>query len=221
MQDAALDVTVVHHPLVHTRLTALREENTPMPAFRRLLGQLTGMLLYEALSDLEVADTPVRTPIGLCAGVAIPCDPPPLLVPVLRAGLGMLDAALEVLPEAETGFVGLARDEQTAAPVEYLVSLPQNLAGRRVVVLDPMLATAGSMIHALEVLERRGADRVTAVCVIGAADGVAALEHWLPQRAGRRLRLVIGGIDDGLNAASYIVPGLGDAGDRLFGPRNF
>lgn len=222
MDDAALDLIVVTHPVVRARLTMLRDERTSMPAFRVLLGQLSGMLVYEAMSDLAVAPTRVRTPIGPCEGVAVPEDSPPLLVPVLRAGLGMLDAALGVLPEAQTGFVGLARDEETAAPTEYLVSLPPNLAGRRVFVLDPMLATAGSMIHALEVLERHGADNVTVVCVIGAPEGVAALEEWSAGKDSRKgLRLVIGGIDTGLNEAAYIVPGLGDAGDRLFGPRNF
>ncbi|MFZ2510543.1 MAG: uracil phosphoribosyltransferase [Gordonia sp. (in: high G+C Gram-positive bacteria)] len=222
MDDAALDLTVVNHPLVRVRLTMLRDENTTMPAFRTLLGQLSGMLVYEAMADLTVTPVSVRTPIGPCDGVAVPCDAPPLLVPVLRAGLGMLDAALGVLPEAQTGFVGLARDEETAAPTEYLVSLPENLAGRRVFVLDPMLATAGSMIHALEVLERRGADTVTVVCVIGAPEGVAALKDWCARKDSRKgWRLVIGGIDVGLNDAAYIVPGLGDAGDRLFGPRNF
>lgn len=221
MNDDALDLTVVTHPVVQARLTALRDERTSMPEFRRLLNQVSALLVYEAMADVAVEPAEIRTPIGPYDGVTIGCDDPPVLVPVLRAGLGMLDAALSVLPEAQTGFVGLARDEETALPTEYMVSLPENLAGRRVFVLDPMLATAGSMIRALDVVERHGADHVTVVCIVGAPEGLAALKQWLPTSVGKRLRLVIGAIDDGLNDKSYIVPGLGDAGDRLFGPRNF
>lgn len=213
MAESALELSVVAHPLVAARLTALRDERAGNAAFREALTSLSSMLMYEALADLDTEPVTVRTPIGDCAGVEL--AQPPLLVPVLRAGLGMLDAALKVVPEAQVGFVGVARDEKTALPHEYLVSLPANLAGRAVFVLDPMLATAGSMIHTLEILARRGADNVTAVCVVGAPEGVAALRE-----CGLRLRLVIGGIDDGLNDDAYIVPGLGDAGDRQFGPRN-
>lgn len=214
MDDGSVQVQVINHPVVRARLTSLRDADTGAPAFRGLLAQLTTMLMYEALAGIGVDETTVRTPIGPCTGVRI--AQPPLLVPVLRAGLGMLDAAMTLLPEAQIGFVGVARDEATARPNEYLVSLPRELAGRAVFVLDPMLATAGSMCHTLDVLARHGADDVTAVCVVGAPQGVEALAA-----APHRVRLVIGGIDDGLNEDSYIVPGLGDAGDRLFGPRNF
>lgn len=219
MDDRTLDLHVVTHPLVRARLTALRDERTPNAHFRELLTQLSGMLLYEALAVQPVAPVGVRTPVGPCEGVALAA--PPLMVPVLRAGLGMLEAAMNAVPEAQIGFVGIARDEDTALPHEYLVSLPQELSGRPVFVLDPMLATAGSLRHALDVLARRGATDVTAVCVIGAPEGVAALREHCAGTPGLRLRLVVGEIDEGLNENSYIVPGLGDAGDRLFGPRNF
>ncbi len=219
MDDGTLELTVVDHPLVRTRLTALRDERTPNAQFRTLLTQLSSHLIYAATAEHDTAPVMVNTPIGPFEGAEL--ARPPLLVPVLRAGLGMLDAAMNLLPEAQVGFVGVARDEQTARPHEYLVSLPDNLSGRPVLVLDPMLATAGSMRHTLKVLDRRGADDVTAICVIGAREGVAALREAAATRSPRRLRLVIGAIDDGLNEQSYIVPGLGDAGDRLFGPRNF
>lgn len=214
MDDGSLDLTLVTHPVVRTRLTALRDVQTSSTQFRDLLAQLTGMLMYEAMAGQAVTAVTVQTPVGPCDGVQM--TQPPLLVPVLRAGLGMLNAAMTAVPEAQVGFVGIARDEQTARPQEYLVSLPEDLRGRSVFVLDPMLATAGSMIHTLDVLARHGAADVTAVCVIGAPEGVAAL-----RRSGHRLRLVLGGLDDGLNEDAYIVPGLGDAGDRLYGPRNF
>lgn len=214
MSTHRLDYRVVDHPLVRTRLTRLRDENTSSAEFRDLLTQLTGMLIYEAVADQPVDDVVVRTPIGPCPGAKL--TDAPLMVPVLRAGLGMLHAAMGAVPEAQIGFVGIARDEHTALPTEYLVSLPQDLSGRAVFVLDPMLATAGSMLHTLDVLAARGATDLTAVCVVAAPEGIAALEN-----SRHRLRLVVGGLDDGLNDDSFIVPGLGDAGDRLFGPRNF
>ncbi len=214
MAESAVDVVVVNHPVVQARLTALRDARSDNPAFRALLTRLSELLVYEALASYPVTPVTVSTPIGPCDGVALTGEP--LLVPVLRAGLGMLEAALAVVPEAQVGFVGVARDEETARPHEYLVSLPEDLSERHVYVLDPMLATGGSMVHTLDILARRGATAVTAVCVIGTPEGVAALED-----SGHRVRLVTAGIDHGLNEASYIVPGLGDAGDRQFGARNF
>ncbi|MFC0315742.1 uracil phosphoribosyltransferase [Gordonia phosphorivorans] len=214
MSTDSLDMRIVDHPLVRSRLTRLRDEHTSSAGFRELLTQLTGMLIYEAMADQPVDDVVVRTPIGPCPGAVLAQTP--LMVPVLRAGLGMLPAATAAVPEAQIGFVGIARDEHTALPREYLVSLPEDLSGWPVFVLDPMLATAGSMLHTLDVLAARGATDVTAVCVVAAPEGIAALTA-----SPHAPRLVIGGLDDGLNEASFIVPGLGDAGDRLFGPRNF
>ncbi|MFT3714654.1 MAG: uracil phosphoribosyltransferase [Gordonia sp. (in: high G+C Gram-positive bacteria)] len=209
----SLELTVTTHPLTLARLTQLRDERTGDAEFRNLLTRVSEMLIYEAFADQPTTPVTVQTPVGRADGVEL--TEAPIFVPVLRAGLGMLDAALRMVPEAQVGFVGVKRDEATAQPVEYLVSLPDSLAGRRVYVIDPMLATAGSLLHTLDIVDRRGATDVTAVCVVGAPEGIEAL-----RRSGRRLRLVIGAVDDHLNEDSYIVPGLGDAGDRQFGPRN-
>src|SRR5690606_15583537 len=172
----------------------------------------TGILVYEALRDAPVATYEITTPVAPTVGVRLAT--PPLLVPVLRAGLGMVETASGLIPEARVGFVGIARDETTHQPVPYLESLPDDLAGIPVFVLDPMLATGGSMRHTLELLVARGATDITAVCVVAAPEGIATLEN-----SGLPVRLVTAAVDDGLDAAAYIVPGLGDAGDRQFGPR--
>jgi len=201
---------VVDHPLAAARLTTLRDERTDNTGFRVALKELATMLVYEATRDLPVEPVPVTTPVGPAVG-ARPANPP-LLVPVLRAGLGMAEAALGLLPEAQMGFVGLARDEQTFQPRAYLESLPSSLAGRPVLVLDPMLATGGSLLHCCRLLTERGSDDITVVCVLVAPEGQRALEH-----SGLPLRLVTAAIDERLNDKAYIVPGLGDAGDRQFG----
>ena len=212
MDDGDFDPTVVTHPLLAARLTALRDERTGDAGFRRLLTEVTQMLVYEALAGAETIPTQITTPVGPADGVALAS--PPLFAPVLRAGLGMLEPALRLAPEARVGFIGVARDEETARPSEYMVSLPDDLSGQPVYLLDPMLATGGSMRHAIDVVAARGATDITAVCVVAAPEGVAAIAA-----AGRRVRLVVGAVDDGLDENHYIVPGLGDAGDRQFGPR--
>ncbi|MBU3061670.1 uracil phosphoribosyltransferase [Nocardia sp. NEAU-G5] len=203
---------IVDHPLAAALLTTMRDARTPNPAFRGALRDLTGILIYEALREAPLATFEVTTPVAITQGARL--AHPPLLVPVLRAGLGMVDAASELIPESRVGFVGIARDEQTHQPVPYMESLPESLAGLPVFVLDPMLATGGSMRHTLELLAAREATDITAVCVVAAPEGVAALE-----RSGLPVRLVTAAVDAGLNADAYIVPGLGDAGDRQFGPR--
>ncbi|MGB9250764.1 MAG: uracil phosphoribosyltransferase [Mycobacterium sp.] len=207
-----MDVRVVDHPLAAARLTMLRDERTENTAFRAALRDLTLMLVYEATCDAPTQTVSVRTPLAETAGTRL--AKPPLLVAVLRAGLGMVDPANALLPEASVGFVGVARDEETALPTPYLESLPDDLGGRPVFVLDPMLATGGSMTHTIDLLHRRGADDITVLCVVAAPEGIAALEKTAPQA-----RLFTAAIDDGLNDVAYIVPGLGDAGDRQFGPR--
>lgn len=207
-----MDVRVVDHPLAAARITALRDERTDNAAFRAALRDLTLMLVYEATRDAPTDAVPVRTPVAETTGSRL--ANPPLLVPVLRAGLGMVDQAHALIPEAQVGFVGMARDEQTFRPTPYLASLPDDLSTRAIFVLDPMLATGGSMAHTIELLRERGADDITAVCVVCAPEGIAALEKIAPD-----MRLVTAAVDDGLNDAAYIVPGLGDAGDRQFGPR--
>jgi uracil phosphoribosyltransferase len=207
-----MDVRVVNHPLAAARLTTLRDERTGNAAFRAALRDLTHMLVYEATRDAPQEGIAVRTPLADTMGVRL--ANPPLLVPVLRAGLGMVDQAHALIPEARVGFVGVARDESSHHPVPYLESLPADLRTQPVMVLDPMLATGGSMAYTIELLAARGAVDITVVCVVCAPEGIAALEKAAPQA-----RLFTAAIDDGLNDDAYIVPGLGDAGDRQFGPR--
>jgi uracil phosphoribosyltransferase len=207
-----VDVHVVDHALAAVRLTALRDERTGSATFRAALAGLTQLLVYEATRDAPRVTVDIRTPLAAATGARL--STPPLLVAVLRAGLGMVEPAQALIPEAAVGFVGVARDEETALPTEYLVSLPDDLRGLPVVVLDPMLATGGSMVHTVGLLRGRGADDITVLCVVAAPEGVAALEKAAPDT-----RLFTAAIDDRLNEAAYIVPGLGDAGDRQFGPR--
>jgi uracil phosphoribosyltransferase len=207
-----VDVHVVNHPLAAARLTTLRDERSDNGAFRVALRDLTMMLVYEATRDAACETFAVRTPLAETVGTRL--AKPPLLVPVLRAGLGMVDQAHVLIPEARVGFVGVARNEETAEPMPYLESLPDDLRGQPVMVLDPMLATGGSMIHTIGLLHRRGADDITVLAVVVAPEGIAALEKTAPN-----VRVFTAVVDDGLNDASYIVPGLGDAGDRQFGPR--
>ncbi|HEX6497535.1 MAG TPA: uracil phosphoribosyltransferase [Micromonosporaceae bacterium] len=205
-----MDVLVVDHPLVRSRLTAMRDARTDSAAFRAALHELTTMLVYEAARSFPVERYRVDTPVAPTEGVRL--ANPPLLVPVLRAGLGMADATLALLPESSMGFVGLARDEETFRPRAYMESLPVDLSGRPVLVLDPMLATGGSLEHCCRLLADRGCTDITVVCVLAAPEGIQRLE-----RSGLPLRIVTASIDDGLNDKMFIVPGLGDAGDRQFG----
>ncbi|TQM28588.1 uracil phosphoribosyltransferase [Nocardia bhagyanarayanae] len=202
----------VDHPLAATLLTTMRDARTPNAVFRNALRDLTGILVYEALREAPVTRYEIETPVAFAEGVRL--AHPPLLVPVLRAGLGMVDAAAELIPNAQVGFVGIARDEATHQPVPYMESLPADLSGIPVYVLDPMVATGGSMRHTLELLAARGATDITAICVVAAPEGIALLE-----KSDLPVRLVTATVDSGLNSDAYIVPGLGDAGDRQFGPR--
>lgn len=209
-----MEMRVVDHPLAAARLTLLRDERTDTAGFRAALRDLTLMLVYEASRDAPRKSVRIRTPVGPAAGTRL--VRPPLLVPVLRAGLGMVGAAHAALPEAEVGFVGVARDEESHLPVPYLEALPDKLAGRPVIVLDPMLATGGSMAHTIGLLRRRGAADITVLCVVAAPEGLAAVRKAAPDA-----RVFTAAVDKGLNKAAYIVPGLGDAGDRQFGPNLF
>jgi len=205
-----VDLYVVDHPLAKSRLTAMRDARTDSGAFRTALHELTTMLVYEATRSWAVERYPIETPVAPTEGVRL--ANPPLLVPVLRAGLGMADTALALLPEASMGFGGLARDEVTFEPRAYMESLPGDLAGIPVMVLDPMLATGGSLEHCCRLLADRGCTDITVLCVLAAPDGIERLE-----RSGLPLRVVTAAVDERLNDKMYIVPGLGDAGDRQFG----
>jgi uracil phosphoribosyltransferase len=188
----------------------MRDSRTDSASFRAALHELTTMLVYEAARAFPVEEFSVETPVAPTTGARI--GNPPLLVPVLRAGLGMADAALALLPESSMGFVGLARDEETFAPRAYLESLPADLSGKPVLVLDPMLATGGSLEHCVRLLVDRGCTDVTVICVLAAPEGVQRLKQ-----SGLPMRLVTASIDERLNDRAFIVPGLGDAGDRQFG----
>lgn len=208
-----MDIRVVNHPLAAARLTIMRDERSDNAAFRAALADLGTMLIYKASRDLVVEHFDVQTPVAVAQGTRL--QDPPIIVPVIRAGLGMIDPALSMIPDAQVGFIGLARDEETHEPVPYLEALPEDLSGRTVFVVDPMLATGGSLLHAIRLLADRGATDITAVCMVSAQPGVDALAE-----SGLPVRLVTATIDPTLNDDAYIVPGLGDAGDRLYGPRN-
>jgi len=205
-----VDVLVVDHPLAQSRLTAMRDARTDSATFRAALHELTTMLVYEAARPFAVERYSVQTPVAPAEGIRL--ANPPLLVPVLRAGLGMADSALALLPESSMGFVGLARDEETFEPRAYMESLPADLSGLPVLVLDPMLATGGSLEHCCRLLADRGCTDITVLCVLAAPPGIERLD-----RSGLPLRLVTAAIDEKLNDRAFIVPGLGDAGDRQFG----
>ncbi|WP_155388841.1 uracil phosphoribosyltransferase [Catellatospora paridis] len=205
-----MDVLVVDHPLAQARLTAMRDSRTDSSSFRAALHELTTMLAYEATRTFKADTFPVETPVATAVGTRL--ANPPLLVPVLRAGLGMADAALSLLPESSMGFVGLARDEHTFEPRAYMESLPGDLTGKPVLVLDPMLATGGSLEHCCRLLADRGCTDIVVLCVLAAPAGIDRLRN-----SGLPLRIVTASIDDHLNDQMFIVPGLGDAGDRQFG----
>lgn len=208
-----MDISIVDHPLAASRLTIMRDERSDNAAFRAALADLGAMLIYEASRGLAVETFTCRTPVGEAEGTRL--AKPPIIVPIIRAGLGMIDPALSKIPDAQVGFIGLARDETTHEPVPYLEALPEDLSGQPVFVVDPMLATGGSLIYALDLLKGRGADDITCICIVSARAGVDKLAAHSPD-----VRLVTAAIDPQLNDDAYIVPGLGDAGDRLYGPRN-
>lgn len=205
-----MTTTVVQHPLVAERLTRLRNKTTKRAGFRRNLHELSLYLIYEALRDQPVAAINIDTPMGPADGVQI--TDPPLVVPILRAGLGMLDAALDLLPNARVGFVGAKRNEETLLPDAYVNTVPADLDRKRVLVLDPMLATGGSLVHTCEMLRESNAGHMTVVCVLAAPEGVHRFES-----EGFDAKVHTASVDEGLNDVAFIVPGLGDAGDRQFG----
>lgn len=207
-------VHVADHPLITHKLTVLRDKNTPSPTFRALAEELMTLLAYEATRNVRVESVTVETPVATAKGLAI-SQPRPLVVPILRAGLGMLEGMVKLIPTAEVGFLGMVRNEETLQPDTYAERLPDDLSNRQCFVLDPMLATGGSLIAAINFLLARGAVDVTAVCLIAAPEGLAAVEQAMAGRGD--VTIVLGALDEKLNELGYIVPGLGDAGDRLYG----
>ncbi len=206
-------VTVADHPLITHKLTVLRDKNTPSPVFRQLVEELVTLLAYEATRDVRVENVEIETPVTKTVGVKL-SRPRPIIVPILRAGLGMLDGIIKLLPTAQVGFLGIKRNEETLQPFTYANRLPDDLNGRQVYIIDPMLATGGTLIDSIDYVFERGATEVTAICLIGAPEGVEAVRAHV---GSRNVNLVLGAMDEKLNEVGYIVPGLGDAGDRLYG----
>ncbi|MET8679077.1 uracil phosphoribosyltransferase [Streptomyces sp. NPDC004647] len=206
-------IHVVDHPLVAHKLTTLRDERTDSPTFRRLADELVTLLAYEATRDVRTEQADLVTPVTATTGVRL-ARPRPLVVPILRAGLGMLEGMVRLLPTAEVGFLGMIRDEETLQASTYATRMPEDLSGRQVYVLDPMLATGGTLVAAIQELIARGADDVTAICLLAAPEGVERMEEEL---AGTPVTVVTAAVDERLNDQGYIVPGLGDAGDRMYG----
>ena len=206
----AMTAHIVQHALVSERLTNLRTTTTERPDFRRNLKELSIFVLFDALRDLEVASIDIDTPLEPTTGYRV--ANPPLLIPVMRAGLGMLDAALELLPTARVGFIGLKRDETTLLPHAYANTVPEDLDGKPCLVLDPMLATGGSLAHTCELLYNANAGTVTVACVLASPEGIELMATQYPN-----VDIWTAAVDESLNEVGFIQPGLGDAGDRQFG----
>lgn len=208
-------VHVADHPLVAHKLTTLRNKQTDSPTFRRLADELVTLLAYEATREVRVEPTDIQTPVAPAQGVRL-ATPKPLVVPILRAGLGMLDGMVRLIPTAEVGFLGMVRDERTLEARTYANRLPESMASRQCYLLDPMLATGGTLASAIRYVADRGADDITAICLLAAPEGLQRLEFEIADMSVP-VTVVTAAIDERLNEQGYIVPGLGDAGDRLYG----
>ncbi len=198
------------HPLIAHKISMIRDENTSVKDFRELINEVALLMGYEATKDLELTKTRVKTPLAETDGYII--EKQVALVPILRAGLGMVDALMSLIPAAKVGHIGLYRDHETLQPVEYYCKLPTDIEKRQVLVLDPMLATGGSAAAAIDFVKARGAKKIKLMCIIGAPEGVEAV-----QKAHPDVDIYVAALDEGLNENGYILPGLGDAGDRIFG----
>jgi uracil phosphoribosyltransferase len=206
-------IHVANHPLITHKLTVLRDKSTPSPVFRQLVEELVTLLAYEATREVRTVEVEVETPVTTAKGMKL-SRPRPIIIPVLRAGLGMLEGIVKLLPTAEVGFLGIKRNEETLQPYTYANRLPEDLTGRQVFIIDPMLATGGTLIDSIDYVFDRGATEVTCICLLGAPEGLAAVQEHVGER---NVQIVLGALDEKLNEHGYIVPGLGDAGDRLYG----
>jgi uracil phosphoribosyltransferase len=210
-----MKVHVANHPLLTHKLTVLRDERTNSPTFRALTEEIVTLLAYEATREVRTVEVTVQTPVAKAKGVEL-AKPHPVVVPILRAGLGMLEGMTRLIPTAQVGFLGMIRDHDTLQPSTYANRLPEDLTGRQCFILDPMLATGGTLIAAINYLLERGATDIIAITILSSPEGIALLEK---EYGGKDLSITIvtGALDEKLNEKGYIVPGLGDAGDRLYG----
>ena len=204
-------VHVVDHPLVQHKLTLMRDKNCGTKDFRQLLEEISMLMAYEVTRELPLKEIEIETPVAKCTSKVI-AGKKLGIVPILRAGLGMVDGVMRLVPAARVGHIGLYRDPETHMPVEYYCKLPTDVAERDLIVVDPMLATGGSSIAAINFIKKRGCKSITLMCLVGCPEGVKALQEAHPD-----VNLYIAAIDEKLNESKYIIPGLGDAGDRLFG----
>ncbi len=210
-----MKIHIAEHPLISHKLTVLRDQRTKSPTFRQLTEEIVTLLAYEATREIKTVPATVMTPVALFEGLEL-AQPRPVVVPILRAGLGMLEGMTRLIPTAEVGFLGMVRDHVTLQASTYANRLPENLEGRQCYILDPMLATGGTLIAAIEYLFERGATDITAITILSAPEGIAAVEEAFAGK-DQNITLVTGAVDAKLNENGYIVPGLGDAGDRLYG----
>lgn len=206
---------MANHPLITHKLTTLRDERTKSPTFRQLTEELVMLLAYEATKEVKTVPVNIKTPVGPTTGAEL-AKPRPVVVPILRAGLGMLEGMTRLIPTAEVGFLGMVRDHTTLQASTYANRLPEDLTGRQCYILDPMLATGGTLIAAMNYLIEKGAKDITAITILAAPEGIKTVEDAFKD-SNFPITIVTGAIDEKLNEHGYIVPGLGDAGDRLYG----
>lgn len=204
---------VIDHPLIQHKLTMIREKNCGTKVFREVVNEIAMLMAYEVSRDMPLEDVVIETPMGKSTQKTL-SGKKVAIIPILRAGIGMVDGILELIPAAKVGHVGLYRDEETLQPHEYFVKLPEDIASRQLFVVDPMLATGGSAIMAIDSLKERGASNIKFVCLVAVPEGVKALQEAHPD-----VDIYTAALDERLNEDGYIVPGLGDASDRLFGTK--
>ena len=210
-------ITVADHPLIAHKVTLLRDVSTTSSQFRQLVEELVTLLTFEATKSLATEDVEVTTPLTKTIGVRL-AKPTPLIIPILRAGLGMLSGITKLLPDAEVGFLGIKRNEETLQPETYANRLPDDLSGRQVILIDPMLATGGTLNDSIDYAFERGAMSAICICLLGAPEGVDSVsKHVTTTWPEKRVSIHLAALDERLNEVGYIVPGLGDAGDRLYG----
>ena len=206
-------VNILDHPLIQHKLTQIRQKNTSTTQFRRMINEIGGLMVYEITRDLPLEQIEIETPVAKTKANVI-AGKKMVVVPILRAGLGMVDGILQMIPSARIGHIGIFRDEETLQPVEYFAKFPDGLDQRDIFIVDPMLATGGSAIAAINSIKERGAKNIKLVCLVGAPEGVKAINDAHPD-----VTVYLASLDEKLNEKGYIVPGLGDAGDRIFGTK--